>query len=267
MLHNEDKSTIEPNHSGSHVEPRTAGTIHGADTGLSSHGSYTTSHNYALDHDNRGSDGPASKTDGPHRSNLLNKLDPRVDSDREGSCNMDFDPQGTSTTRDEPGHTVQGHGTTGAAIGTGAAAAGHHKAGHGTYGTTGANRGHDGPATRTDGPYESNVANKTDPRVDSDRDHSRNLGANPEGSATTRDTGAHDRTTGGDAFFTGSDAAPLGTTGAHGTTATHGSDIKGAPEGAYGPHGNRVTNAADPRVDSDRDGSKTVGGDNSETQA
>jgi len=34
---------------------------------------------------------------------------------------------------------------------------------------------------------------------------------------------------------------------------------QGAPEGTHGPHNSKLTNAADPRVDSDRDGSNNMG--------
>ncbi len=37
-------------------------------------------------------------------------------------------------------------------------------------------------------------------------------------------------------------------------TGTH-----GAPAGTYGPHSSKVANAADPRIDSDRDGRAAVG--------
>lgn len=89
----------------------------------------------------------------------------------------------------------------------------------------------------THGPHNSRVANAADPRVDSDRDGSNTMGntgagrtANPLGSSTT----------------TGRTAGPMGSSG--------------TAEGAHGPHNSRVTNAMDPRVDSDRDGSNTMGG-------
>jgi len=84
--------------------------------------------------------------------------------------------------------------------------------------------------------------NKADPRVDSDRDYSRNMGANPDRSAdigrsTAATTGTH----------TGQHTTLGSNTGTHGTT---GYD---APEGTYGQHNSRLANAADPRIDSDRD--------------
>ncbi|EFY90146.1 cell surface protein, putative [Metarhizium acridum CQMa 102] len=203
---------------------------------------------------NRGSDGPATRTDGPHESNLANKVDPRVDSDRDHSRNLGANPHGTATTGTTGTTGLAGtHGTHTGTAGT--SGTGHNAAffSSGASGATGINRGTDGPATRTDGPHESNLANKADPRVDSDRDHSRNLGANPHGTATTGTTGV-----------TGSHGTHTGThgthTGAHGTHAgTTGAGPGPAPNTA-GPHKSDMLNKADPRVDSDLDGSKTFGG-------
>jgi hypothetical protein len=68
----------------------------------------------------------------------------------------------------------------------------------------------------TAGPHSSNMLNKADPRVDSDRD-GRGIGAGTAG-------------------------AGAGMTGTHGTHST------------IGPHSSSMANKADPRVDSDRDG-------------
>ncbi|KAK6068150.1 allergen [Seiridium cupressi] len=73
---------------------------------------------------------------GPHSSRMANTLDPRVDSDRDGS------------------RTVGGSRTTGTAGTTGMT---------GSSGTTGASEGQYGP-------HSSRLANASDPRVDSDRD-------------------------------------------------------------------------------------------------
>ncbi|KAK5987171.1 hypothetical protein PT974_11289 [Cladobotryum mycophilum] len=180
----------------------TAGTgTHGAGT----HG--TGTHNQSA---NR-TGGPTTKTDGPHSSNLANKMDPRVDSDRDYSKNMGMNPSGTATT-----------GT----------------------GTTGFNS--QGRTSGTAGPHSSNLANKMDPLVDSDRDNSRNaglhLGTGNYGTGT-HGTGTHSTGTTG---FSG------GATGTHNTS--------GAPEGTYGPHSSRIANAADPLVDSDRDRSHNMPG-------
>lgn len=95
------------------------------------------------------------------------------------------------------------------------------------------------------GPHSSSLANKADPRVDSDLgmfiaskstpnitysqfpDHSRNAGLN-------RTTGGYDRTTGGT------------TTGL-----TGGSTAGGTGSTTAGPHSSSLANKADPRVDSD----------------
>ncbi|KAK0728716.1 hypothetical protein B0T26DRAFT_637976 [Lasiosphaeria miniovina] len=93
----------------------------------------------------------------------------------------------------------------------------------------------------TQGPHNSRVANAADPRVDSDRDGSRNMGA-----ARTAGHGEF----GSSAAYSGSSGMTSGTTGYN----------TGATEGSHGPHSSRLANAADPRVDSDRDGSRTVSG-------
>jgi hypothetical protein len=181
--------------------------------------------------------GPAPNTEGPHKSDMLNRADPRVDSDRDGSRTVGNNPtrgnevpEGTYGTHNsrvanaaDPRIDSDRDRTTGINSHT----AGTHGAGlTGAYGghesglTSGAHEGglHSGGAREgAHGPHSSRIANAADPRVDSDRDGSRTAG-------TT--TGA-------------------GLTGTHGTHGTH--------EGAHGPHSSRVANAADPRVDSDRD--------------
>ena len=98
-------------------------------------------------------------TAGPHSSNLGNKADPRVDSDLDGSRNLGANPHGTSS-------SGYGSGTTGT-------------------GTTGSGYGSSGYGSSTSGPHSSGLENKIDPRVDSDRDGSRNLGANPHGTSSS----------------------------------------------------------------------------------
>lgn len=106
----------------------------------------------------------------------------------------------------------------------------------------------------THGPHSSRVANAADPRVDSDRDGSHNVGM-AGGTTTTGRTAGHGE------FGSGTGTAnPFSST----TTGTHtgtgiGMGTHGTAEGTHGPHGSRFANAADPRVDSDRDGSRTVG--------
>lgn len=76
------------------------------------------------------------------------------------------------------------------------------------------------------GPHDSNMANKLDPRVDSDMDN--------------RARHQHMGTTGAPA------GSSYASTGAGQT-------------GSVGPHNSNLLNKLDPRVDSDLDGSRTVG--------
>ncbi|KAK4237472.1 hypothetical protein C8A03DRAFT_44683 [Achaetomium macrosporum] len=197
------------------------------------------------DKDNRGA---PEGTHGPHNSRVANAADPRVDSDRD-------------------------HSTT---VGTG------RTAGHGEYGSSGYGIG---TAEGVHGPHSSRVANAMDPRVDSDRDHSTTIGTGTTGYSTGTSEGAYGphssrlanaadprvdsdrdnsatfgtgRTTGTGLGTSGFGSSTHHTTGAGsgvtGMTGTH-----GAPAGTHGPHNSRIANAADPRVDSDRDGRAAVG--------
>lgn len=142
-----------------------------------------------------------STNHGPHNSNLLNKADPRVDSDRDGSRNL------------------------GAATGTGYSGTqtGNHLPGQ-HAGTTG------GISHSTNaGPHNSNLANKADPRVDSDLD------------STGNRHGAHNG-------------------GVFGTSGSHATPGSGTAQNTAGPHNSDLLNKLDPRVDADLDGSKTYGG-------
>ncbi|KAF5659752.1 period circadian, partial [Fusarium heterosporum] len=96
---------------------------------------------------------------------------------------------------------------------------------------------HDQPEG-THGSHNSRAANAADPRIDSDRDHR----ANP--TTTTGHT------------TTGHTAGGLGSTTGAGHTTGHSS---GLPEGSVGNHNSRLANAADPRIDSDLDGSRSHG--------
>lgn len=150
--------------------------------------------------------GYGSTNAGPHSSNLTNKADPRVDSDLDNRG-----AYGSST-------------TTGAGYGS-ATGAGHSTTGAG-YGSTNA------------GPHSSNLGNKTDPRIDSDRD---NRGA--YGASSTSGVGSHSTATSGAGY---------------GSTTSTG--VPGPAPTTAGPHKSDMMNKADPRVDSNLDGSKTYGG-------
>ena len=148
-------------------------------------------------------------TTGPHSSNLANKADPRVDSDRDHRAN--------------PASNM-GTGTTGTM---------------GTTGTTGMMGGSHGTSTNY-GPHSSNLANKVDPRVDSDRDGRAGLGGTTGMTGTTGTYGSSTTT---------------------GTTGMTGHSGPGPAPGTAGPHKSDMMNKVDPRVDSDLDGSKTMGQD------
>ena len=121
-----------------------------------------------------------------------------------------------------------GLGATGAGLGAGTAAA----AGSG-YGS--------GYGSSNTGPHDSNLANKADPRVDSDLDSSRSNRQPGSGLTGAGATGA--------GFGAAGSGLSSSTTGQHGygtsTTA--------------GPHDSNLANKADPRVDSDLDGSRGFG--------
>ncbi|EKV11652.1 Putative DHN1 [Penicillium digitatum] len=175
-----------------------------------------------------------SSNHGPHSSNLANKLDPRVDSDKDHRA---ADIDGTSASVGVTHDTATATGTHGTTHGT-------------THGNTGVTGTHGTTGSTNTGPHSSNLANKADPRVDSDRD--------PR-AAHTDVTGAG----------LGSPYAPITTTGTHssalgsGTThGTSGATATGAGLGSThgttgstnaGPHSSNIANKLDPRVDSDRD--------------
>ncbi|KAI4238384.1 MAG: hypothetical protein L6R40_005746 [Gallowayella cf. fulva] len=200
-----------------------------------------------------------STTAGPHSSNLANKADPRVDSDRDGSNRHD-------------------HGTTGSGL-TGSNTSGTGYGGSSGYGSTAG-------GSSNVGPHSSNLANKADPRVDSDLDSSRGTtGSGLTGSGTGHH-GHHGGVTGKvddlvhggehhtetanrlDPHVSGG-RGPLEHTSVGGSgsglgssTATHGTGSTGgygSSNTTAGPHSSNLANKADPRVDSDRDGSRGYG--------
>ncbi|KAI0454361.1 hypothetical protein F5B21DRAFT_243015 [Xylaria acuta] len=138
----------------------------------------------------------ATGREGPHSSNMANKLDPRIDSDRSGA-------RMGNTAGDQYGSGPEG----------------------------------------VHGPHSSRIANAADPRVDSDRDASRTVGNTYGSSGTYGTTGAH---------------GTHGTT--HGTSQIGGNYAPGPAPHTAGPHKSDALNKVDPRVDSDLDGSRTVGG-------
>lgn len=145
-------------------------------------------------------------THGTHNNKAANAADPRIDSDRDHRAN--------------PASTTGHSSTTGTGVGHSTGGVGHSTGGVGHSTTTGTGVGHTtGTSAHNNGPHDSAMGNKVDPRIDSDR------------------SGVHAGNMAGQGY-PGSGSGP---------------------EGAHGPHSGRVANAADPRVDSDRDASRTVG--------
>ncbi|KAL6866226.1 hypothetical protein ACO1O0_002333 [Amphichorda felina] len=269
------------------------------------------------------STGPALRTDGPHKSDMMNKADPRVDSDRDYSKNMGLNPHGNAdtarntssgayhgapvgTTTGTTGQPLQG--TTHTTAPTSSTTYGQSTtipsstttAPHGTNTTGGLTGSHNttgtsGVSEGAFGPHSTRAANAADPRIDSDLDNSRNMGAARTGDHTTGTSG-YGSTTAPSGY--GSTTAPSGygstttgtttghptsttghttghTTGTTGHTAGHTTGTTGHTTGhstgpdsvttgpaphTAGPHKSDMANKLDPRVDSNLDGSKTVGG-------
>ena len=213
---------------------------------------------------------------GPHKSNLLNEADPRVDSDLSGSRGA------------HGSNTVGSSGLTGTSGGYGS----------NTTGTTsgyGTNTGVGQTGSTTTGPHGSNLVNKADPRVDSDLSGSRGgYGSNTSGTSGVTGTsntiggyssgsgaGSHDsnvidkadpRVDSDLSGNRGGYGSSTGTSGGYGTstgTGHTGSGGLGSNTGSgynqtsttgttntAGPHNSNLANKVDPRVDSDADGSR-----------
>ncbi|KAJ5619637.1 hypothetical protein N7510_003621 [Penicillium lagena] len=176
---------------------------------------------------------------GPHSSNLANKLDPRVDSELDNAAGHQ------AATGSNYGNTTGAHGgvfDSRAGPGADNLAQPHGRVG-GAYEPTGVSS-----TTTNAGPHSSNLANKLDPRVDSELGNAAGHQAAP-GSNYSHTTGAH-----GGVFD--SRAGP----GADNLAQPHGR-VGGAyePTGVSststnaGPHSSNLANKLDPRVDSDLD--------------
>ncbi|KAI1091022.1 hypothetical protein F5B19DRAFT_493842 [Rostrohypoxylon terebratum] len=193
--------------------------------------------NAAGDYGGSGPEGVA----GPHNSRLANAADPRVDSDRDGSRTVG-NTYGSSGTA---GTTGSGYAPSSTTAGTGYGTAGTGATGtHGTHGTHGAHGAHG--TTGTHGTTGSHGTTGTHGTTGIHDTHGATGAAGAAGAAGA--TGAGYGT---------------GTTGTHsqGVTGTHAAHSGPGPApNTAGPHKSDVVNKLDPRVDSDLDGSKTVGG-------
>ena len=232
-------------------------------------GSNTTGTGYGSS--DYGSNTGSSTTAGPHSSNLANKADPRVDSDLDGRRGLESNTRATGSTGSgltgSTGHHGHHGGVTGRAEdiihggdhhtetanrldphvsggrgglehatveGTGSGLGGSHNTSGGYGSSTGTTGGYGSSSGTAAGPHSSNLANKADPRVDSDLDGRRGLESN---------TGTHNTSSGyGSGSGIGSTAGGYGSTS--GTSA--------------GPHSSNLANKTDPRVDSDLDGRRGV---------
>jgi len=227
---------VDSDRDGSHTVGNTGSHAHGT-AGTYGNTGLTGTHGNTGNHGIGGtSGGPAPNTAGPHSSDMMNKADPRIDSDRDGSHNIGNQSHGNT------GLTGT-HGNTG---------------NHGIGGTSG------GPAPNTAGPHSSDMMNKADPRIESDRDGSHNIGNQSHGATGTY--GTHNAGHGNHgAAGVGAAAAAGGIAGHH--QGTHGSHARDGPAAnTAGPHSSDMMNKADPRVDSDRDGSNTIGSGNTSGQ-
>ncbi|RPA77037.1 hypothetical protein BJ508DRAFT_417352 [Ascobolus immersus RN42] len=212
---------------------------------------------------------PKSTNAGPHSSNLMNKLDPRVDSDRSKQTTTTTSTTTTtgpaSGVQQGPGYTQQGPGYTSHTAGyTQQPNTGHHGAGHHQQPYPGGFNNGTGNA----GPHSSSLMNKLDPTVDSDLD----------GRATRR--GEFGTTAGRNDAYSDHNAYSSNTIGPGGHHNTHGAGLTSSnahtaghmgtqtadPYGAQnlnesrstgparhtaGPHKSDLMNKLDPRVDAD----------------
>ncbi|OOQ84955.1 hypothetical protein PEBR_28415 [Penicillium brasilianum] len=195
-----------------------------------------------------------SSNHGPHDSNIANKIDPRVDSDRDNSAAYGTTSSGLGS------HST----STGLATGTGAAGTTGLTGHHGTIGDRSQHTTHStatGPASSTAGPHENNLANKADPRVDSDlsKEHSGRFDKDVhKGSIGGAGVIPISGNAGPTSTKTFEEAQHTGAAGAGSSYNTSGSGLE--HKKTAGPHKSDLANKLDPRVDSDLDGSKTVGG-------
>jgi hypothetical protein len=206
-----------------------------------------------------------SSNHGPHDSNVANKVDPRVDSDRDNLATHGAHSTtglGSNTTGLGSHNTSTGLGSHSTSTGTGSTGlTGHHSTIGGATQQASTHSRATGPASSTAGPHENNLANKADPRVDSD--------LSKENSGRF-DKDVHKGSIGGAGVIPISgNAGPTSTktfeeaqhTGAAGAGSSYNTTGSGLEhKKTAGPHKSDLANKLDPRVDSDLDGSKTIGG-------
>ncbi|CAG8429629.1 unnamed protein product [Penicillium salamii] len=214
-------------------------------TGLNT-GSHTGSTGYGSSNPLSGThDSSRSSNYGPHDSNIGNSVDPRVDSDL--SNRTSSTGTGLNTGSHTGSHTGASYGSAAPLTGAGNSA-----------------NAQESARSTNHGPHDSNIANAADPRVDSDRSKGYDFNNDVrKGSLAGQaemmhlsDSSAPNTTTRTfeEAHETG--AAGTAATG-HGAGSSYNHDR--TSHSTAGPHDSNIANKADPRVDSDLDGSKTVG--------
>lgn len=180
--------------------------------------------------------GPAPFTAGPHRHDILNKLDPTVDSGT-GGMQVLTGAHHQAGTAGVPGQApVQGRGMMGSnnpyhggnVVDPTLPNAGNYYT-MGTNVVPGGNAAPRNVPEGTYGPHTSRMANAADPRVDSDADHRRRVGLGTGGAAGGAGVGAG----------AGGNARPIFPPGVGGPAPT-----------TAGPHRHDVLNKLDPSVNS-----------------
>lgn len=223
--------------------------------------------------DSTGTTGTGHQTtaSGTHNSKLLNKLDPTVNTSNAATGTAD--PYATT------GH----HATTG----------GPHNSNianrldptvNTSHTTTTGGLGATGHHTTTGGPHNSTIANRLDPTVNTS--HATTTGGSDATGHVHHHTDHHAGTHGktgltGNSTTTGGYSNQGLATGGHHTSGTHGhhagstghtagviggNNLPGPAANTAGPHKSDLLNKVDPRVDSDLDGSTTVGGNKTYAQ-
>ncbi|KAE8347400.1 hypothetical protein BDV24DRAFT_122024 [Aspergillus arachidicola] len=210
--------------------------------------------------------GPAPHTAGPHKSDIANKLDPRVDSDlskEKKSSNAGIGGAGgASNTHTGSSQKTAGPHTsdTGNKLDPRVDSDKDNRARH-APGTT-ASDARTGPAPRTAGPHESDMGNKLDPRVDSDRDNRARHA--PGTMASDARTGPASRTAGPHESDMGNKLDPrvdsdvdnraqYAPQTTHNRNTSHLAGTGATTASTTGPHSSSIGNKMDPRVDSDLD--------------
>ncbi|KAJ5832932.1 hypothetical protein N7474_001243 [Penicillium riverlandense] len=197
-----------------------SGIVHKVKDAVTHHGSSTQEHHHTGTGSANAYDSTKSSNHGPHDNNITNAADPRIDSDHSHMTGTN------NTVSGAPHPTTQSTAT--------------------------------GPtSSTTTGPHTSNMANKADPHVDSDRSKE---SSNAVGSGRF-DQDVHKDSIGGAGVIQG-----MGGSGGETTTKTfeqaQHDNVAGSSYNSKktaGPHQSDLGNKVDPRVDSDLDGSKTIG--------